>query len=74
MSDNTLIFYTVLLRSLCVIAAIAGVVYLAHQGKAGWGWLIVLAVVLSAYSIKADSDKHRAGSPAQPPAPSTNNP
>lgn len=59
MSDNTVIFFSVLMRGLCVIAAICGAVYLANQGKNGWGWLIFLAIVLGSYSIKADSDKYR---------------
>ncbi len=34
------------------VAAISGAVYLASQGKDGWGWLIFLALVLSQGSIK----------------------
>ncbi len=51
MTDNYLVFASVLLRSLCVLAAIAGVVYLAYHQRDGWGWLIFLAVVLGSYSL-----------------------
>ena len=46
MSDNTVIFFSVLLRGICLLAAIGGAVYLAYHGKDGWGWLIFLAMVL----------------------------
>lgn len=34
-------------RTLTTLAAIAGVVWLAMNDKAGWGWLIVLAIVIN---------------------------
>lgn len=65
MSDNTVIFFSVVMRGLGVLAAIVGAVYLANQGKEGWGWMIFLAVLLGSYSLKVDSDKRRADTTAE---------
>lgn len=35
-------------QTIIVTACIAGAVYLAANGKDGWGWLIVLAVLILA--------------------------
>lgn len=52
MTNNTLLMAVIIGRSVATWLAIAGAVYLANQGKDGWGWLIFLAVVLGGYSIK----------------------
>jgi len=56
MTDNAVVFFSVALRGLSVLAAIGGAVYLAHQGKDGWGWLIFLSVILGSYSIRSRAD------------------
>lgn len=52
MTHNDLVFASVICRGIGVLAAIAGAVYLAIEQKAGWGWLIFLAIVLGSYSLK----------------------
>lgn len=57
MSELTVLFFAVLIKGACIVACIAGVVYLASEGKDGWGWLIFLAIVLGSGSIKYNDDK-----------------
>lgn len=52
MTHNTLVLAAIIGKSLATLAAIAGAVYLADQGKAGWGWMIFLAIVLCSFSLK----------------------
>ena len=52
MTHNTLVLIAIVGKCITTLAAIAGAVYLADQGKAGWGWLIFLAVVLGSFSLK----------------------
>lgn len=52
MKHNTLVFAALVSTGLAVLAAIAGAVYLADQGKDGWGWLIFLAICIGSYRIK----------------------
>jgi hypothetical protein len=53
LSDKILALF-VLCRGLGAIAAIGGAIFLANQGKEGWGWLIFLALCIGCYSIKGD--------------------
>lgn len=52
MTNNTLVLIAIIGKVFATLAAIAGAVYLADQGKAGCGWLIFLAVVLGSFSLK----------------------
>lgn len=56
MNELTVLFFALLFKAVAVCAAIAGVVYLAYHEKAGWGWLIFLAVVLASTSYKYTPD------------------
>ena len=59
MSELTVLFFAVLIKGACVIAAIAGAVYLASEGKDGWGWLIFLALLLGSGSMKYTNDAEK---------------
>jgi len=37
-----------ILADLASVVAISGAIYLAYQGKEGWGWLIFAGIVLGA--------------------------
>lgn len=56
MSNLNVLALIVLTRAICCIAAIAGAVYLAKEGKDGWGWLVFLAIVIgsSGYTYKGE--------------------
>ena len=55
MSNNTLVLIELVSKGLIALAAIAGAVYLADQGKAGWGWLIFLAICIGSFSLRDNS-------------------
>jgi hypothetical protein len=44
----------------CIVTglAVAGAIYLASEGKEGWGWMVFLAICISPGSIKYDEDKN----------------
>lgn len=52
MEENTVIMIIAILRIVLTCTAIAGSVYLAYHGKDGWGWLIVLAIILGSFSVR----------------------
>ena len=52
MSHNELVLAAIIGRSIAMLAAVAGSVWLAYAGKDGWGWLIFLAIAFGSYSIK----------------------
>lgn len=56
MKDNTVVLMFIIFRSLATISVIGGATFLAYHGKDGWGWLIFLAVILGAFSIKTNGD------------------
>ncbi len=55
MSHNELVLAAIIGRSIAMLAAIAGSVFLAYVRKDGWGWLIFLAVVLGSFSLKGEA-------------------
>lgn len=46
------VIITMRLVAACIFAA--GAVWLAHEGKDGWGWCIFAAIVLGAVSSNSD--------------------
>lgn len=52
MSEYTAIVLIVLLKSIVAFAAVAGAIYLAYYEKAGWGWMIFLAICLGSGSVR----------------------
>lgn len=56
MSELTVLFFALLFKMVGIVAAIGGVVYLAYHDKQGWGWLVVVAVLLSTTSYKYTPD------------------
>lgn len=58
MSELTVLFFAMLFKLIAVCAAIAGATYLASQDKAGWGWLIFLAVIIASTSYKYTNDSN----------------
>ncbi len=57
MNEIEVMFYALLIRGVVLCAITAGVVILALNNKDGWGWLIVLGVILAitTYSYKQDA-------------------
>lgn len=54
MSTNTVFALAVAAKCAVAIAAIAGAVYLAGQGRSGWGWLLFVAVLAMPGSIRTN--------------------
>ena len=52
-----MIALVVFCRSLVTGLAVAGAIYLAQAEKAGWGWMIFLAICLGTYSISRKKDE-----------------
>jgi len=44
------------LRALVIIAITAGIVYLAANDKPGWGWLIVMGILVGSTSYRYIKD------------------
>lgn len=57
MTGNTTFVLAVAAKCAVAIAAIAGAVYLAGQGRNGWGWLLLVAVLAMPGSIRTNDDK-----------------
>jgi uncharacterized membrane protein HdeD (DUF308 family) len=57
MNEIEVMFYALLIRGVVLCSITAGVVILALNNKDGWGWLIVLGVILATttYSYKPDA-------------------
>ncbi len=51
MTHQTLVALAIAGHTLTTLSAVAGAVFLAYHGRAGWGWLILLAVCLGSYSV-----------------------
>lgn len=56
MTEYTAIVVIVFLKSMVAMSAVLGAIYLAHYEKPGWGWMIFLAIVLGASSVRLGSD------------------
>jgi hypothetical protein len=56
MSELTVLFFALLFKAISLCAAVAGVVFLAYHGKDGWGWLIVVAILLATTNYKYTPD------------------
>ena len=56
MSETTMLAVINIARLISVIAAICAAWSLASAGKGGWGWMILLAVVLGSYSLSYKND------------------
>jgi hypothetical protein len=56
MNEKTLIAFVAASKAACVLAAIAGAIHLADQGKDGWGWMIFLAIMIGSFSITYRKD------------------
>jgi hypothetical protein len=57
MNEIEVMFYALLIRGVVLCVITAGVVFLAFNNKLGWGWLIVLGMILATttYSYKPDA-------------------
>ena len=56
MKQSTAVLIISILRLLVTGLAIAGAVYLADQGKSGWGWLIFVGLCLGYFDTAFTSD------------------
>lgn len=56
MTEYTAMTVIMFLKSLVVLAAVLGAIYLAYYEKPGWGWMIFLAIVLGSSSVRLGSD------------------
>ena len=56
MTEYTAVVVIMFLKSLTVLSAVIGAIYLAYYGKPGWGWMIFLAIVLGSSSVRLGSD------------------
>lgn len=57
MTDNFVVLISVVSKAVATVAAIAGVVFLAYNDKPGWGWLIVVAIVLGSFTVRTTPDE-----------------
>lgn len=57
MSELTVLFFAILFKSLTICACIAGIVFLIHTDKQGWGWLVFLAILIGSTSYKYHPDE-----------------
>jgi len=56
MSELNVMALALVLRAIVVCACVAGTVYLASHDKKGWGWLIVVAILVASTSYKYTKD------------------
>lgn len=56
MTELNVLALALVMRAFCFIAAVAGAAYLAYNDKAGWGWMIFLAVIVASTSYKYTPD------------------
>lgn len=56
MTEYTAMTVIMFLKSLAVLAAVLGAIYLAYYEKPGWGWMIFLAIALGSSSVRLGSD------------------
>lgn len=55
MSEYAAVVLIVFLKSIVALSAVVGAIYLAYHEKAGWGWMIFLAMVLGFSSVRLGS-------------------
>ena len=56
MSELNVMALALTLRAITIISVTAGVVYLAANDKPGWGWLIVLGILVGSTSYRYIKD------------------
>lgn len=56
MSELNVMALGITLRAVTVMCITAGVVYLAANDKPGWGWLIVLGILVSCKGYRYTKD------------------
>ena len=52
MTELNVLALALIVRAITIISIAAGVVYLAANDKPGWGWLIVLGVLVGSTSYR----------------------
>ncbi len=56
MTELNVLALAVALKAVCLIATVAGIVYLAYNDKPGWGWLVFIAVLIASTTYKYTPD------------------
>lgn len=56
MTELNVIALALVIKVITLVACVWGIVMLASEGKDGWGWLVLLAVIVASTTYKYTKD------------------